>query len=243
MKRKIARIAVSVWAVMALLVGAAAAEDSKSKSEDRLQNAALVIKEAMDVPSGIPRGLLEKAHCVIVIPSTIKGAFGIGGSYGRGAMTCRSGADFKGTWGPPSMMALEGLSFGFQLGGQATDFVLLVMNERGASSILSGKFKIGGDAAAAAGPIGRNMQANLDVYMRTTILTYSRSRGLFAGVSLEGSTLRPDNAANEALYGRKASAKAIVIDHVMPAPASAENLISALNEYGQEPAKEKKAGK
>jgi len=204
--------------------------DSAGKVKDRLQNAALVTKEAMDVRSGIPKRLLEKAYCVIVIPSVIKGAIGFGGSYGRGAMTCRSGEDFKGEWGAPSMISLEGISFGFQLGGQATDFVLLVMDERGGRSILSGKVKIGGDAAAAAGPVGRDLQANLDIYLRTSILTYSRSRGLFAGVSLEGSTLRPDNKANEVLYGKKLAAKDIVLEGVVQPPPSAQPFISILKE-------------
>jgi lipid-binding SYLF domain-containing protein len=167
------------------------------------------MKEAMGVHSHIPQGLLQNAHCVIVIPSVMKGAFGLGGSYGRGVMTCRGGTDSNGPWTAPTMMALEGASLGFQVGGQATDFVLLVMSERGARSILSGKGKIGGDVSGSAGPVGRNLQANLDVYFRTSILTYSRSRGLFGGVSLDGSTLRPDNKANEALYGRKVAAKAI----------------------------------
>lgn len=139
------------------------------------------------------------------------------------------------------MMALEGISFGLQLGGQATDFVLLVMNERGARSILGGKAKIGGDIAGSAGPIGRNLQANLDVYLRTSILTYSRSRGLFGGVSLDGSTLRPDNKANEKLYGMKVSAKAIVLENAVPMPAPADALISTLNEHGQKAPKEKTA--
>jgi lipid-binding SYLF domain-containing protein len=204
--------------------------DNAGKIKDRLQNAALVTKEAMGVRSGVPKRLLDKAFCVIVIPSVIKGAIGFGGSYGRGVMTCRAGEDFKGEWGAPSMISLEGVSFGFQLGGQATDFVLLVMDERGGRSILSGKVKIGGDAAAAAGPVGRDMQANLDIYLRTSILTYSRSRGLFAGVSLEGSTLRPDNKANEVLYGKKLGAKDIVLEGVVPPPASAEPLISVLKE-------------
>jgi len=160
----------------------------------------------------------------------IKGAIGFGGSYGRGAMTCRTGEDFKGEWGAPSMISLEGISFGFQLGGQATDFVLLVMDERGGRSILSGKVKIGGDAAAAAGPVGRDLQANLDIYLRTSILTYSRSRGLFAGVSLEGSTLRPDNKANEVLYGKKLAAKDIVLEGVVQPPPSAQPFISILKE-------------
>jgi lipid-binding SYLF domain-containing protein len=210
---------------------------SNAKEEDRLYNSALVIKEAIGMSSRIPQKLLEKAECVIVIPSVIKGAVGFGGSYGRGAMSCRGGEDFKGSWTYPTMMALEGMSFGFQIGGQATDFVLLVMNERGARAILGGKFKIGGDAAASAGPVGRDSQANLDVYMRTTILTYSRSRGLFAGVSLEGSTLRPDNKANQELYGKKLSAKSIVLENAapMPVPASAEKLVDTLNKYGKNP--------
>jgi SH3 domain-containing YSC84-like protein 1 len=201
----------------------------KSKIEDRLENSGLVAKEAMSIPSNIPQKLLDKAYCVIVIPSVIKGAFGIGGSYGRGAMTCRSGDDFQGEWGAPSMMALEGVSFGFQLGGQATDFLLLVMNERGARSILSSKVKIGGDAAASAGPVGRNAQANLDAYLRTSILSYSRSRGLFAGVSLEGSTLRPDGKANDVLYGKNVAAKDVVLKAIVPIPSSAEKLVSTLN--------------
>src|SRR5262249_34603463 len=161
----------------------------------------------------IPQKLLEKAECLIVIPSVIKGAAGFGGSYGRGAMSCRGGEDFAGSWTYPTMIALEGMSFGLQLGGQATDLLLLVMNPRGARSILSGKFKIGGDAAASAGPVGRDSQANLDIYMRTTILSYSRSRGLFAGVSLEGSTLRPDNKANKKLYGKEMTARSIVLEN------------------------------
>src|SRR6516165_3130725 len=236
MRRSFAAIMFSLSTGLALLVNAAGVEArSDSKEADRLYNSALVMKEAMGMQSRIPQGLLEKAYCVIVIPSAIKGAFGVGASYGRGAMSCRGGEDFKGPWSPPTMMALEGGSAGFQVGGQATDFVLLVMNKRGASSILSGKFKIGGDAAASAGPIGRDTQANLDVYMRTTILTYSRSRGLFAGVSLEGSTLRPDNKANEKLYGKKLNARNIVLENAVPTPppAPAESLVATLNKYGK----------
>ena len=234
MKRGFLAIMLSLSTGLSLLVSAPGLEArSDSKEADRLNNSALVMKEAMGMPSRIPQQLLDKAYCVIVIPSVIKGAFGVGGSYGRGAMSCRGGVDFKGPWSPPTMMALEGGSAGFQVGGQATDLVLLVMNKRGASSILSGKFKIGGDAAASAGPIGRDTQANLDVYMRTTILTYSRSRGLFAGVSLEGSTLRPDNKANKRLYGKEVSAKSIVLDAAVPTPPSAEKLVSTLNQYGK----------
>jgi SH3 domain-containing YSC84-like protein 1 len=205
--------------------------DDRAKDEGRLENAGTVMKEILDVPDDIPHDLLDKAACVIVMPSVIKAAIGIGGSYGRGAMTCRSGDDFRGPWGAPTMMALEGASLGFQLGGQATDFVLLVMNERGASSILGSKVKLGADASAAAGPKGRDAEADTDVTLRAEVLTYSRSRGLFAGVSLEGSTLRPDNDANERIYGRKIDAKEIALHGAVPVPESAKNLIAVLNQH------------
>ncbi len=198
------------------------------KEEERVQNAGKVLKEILDIPDDIPQDLLDKAECVIVIPSVMKFAIGIGGSYGRGIMTCRGGEHFTGPWGAPTMMALEGGSIGLQLGGQATDFVLLVMNPRGANAILSSKVKLGADAAAAAGPKGRNAQADTDVTMRAEILTYSRSRGLFAGVSLEGSTLRPDNEANRHLYGREVNAKDVVHGKIA-APPSARELVSLLN--------------
>lgn len=205
--------------------------DNKSKDQDRLEDSGQVMKEILGIPDDIPQELLDKADCVIVIPSVLKGAFGVGASYGRGAMTCRSGDNFQGPWGAPTMMALEGVSFGFQLGGQATDFVLLVMNHRGASAILSSKVKLGADAAAAAGPKGRNAQADTDVTLRAEVLTYSRSRGLFAGISLEGSTLRPDNDANERIYGKKIDAKEIALQGAVPVPPSAKLLISTLNQH------------
>lgn len=201
------------------------------KENDRLENSGTVMKEIIDIPDDIPQSLLDKADCVIVFPSVLKAAFIVGGSYGRGAMTCRSGDDFQGPWGAPTMMALEGGSFGFQLGGQATDFVLLVMNQRGASSILSSKVKLGADAAAAAGPKGRDAQADTDVTLRAEVLTYSRSRGLFAGISLEGSTLRPDNDANERVYGKKLEAKEIVLHNVVPVPPPAKLLIDTLTQH------------
>jgi SH3 domain-containing YSC84-like protein 1 len=236
MKRGFAVLMLSLYSGFALLATAPKLEaQSNAKEEDRLYNSALVVKEAMGMSSRIPQKVLDNAKCVIVIPSVIKGAVGFGGSYGRGAMSCRGGEDFNGPWTYPTMMALEGFSAGLQLGGQATDFVLMVMDERGASAILSGKFKIGGDAAASAGPIGRDSQANLDIYMRTTILSYSRSRGLFAGVSLEGSTLRPDNRANEKLYGKKLNARNIVLENAVPTPppAPAEKLVATLDKYGK----------
>jgi len=167
---------------------------------------------------------------VVVYPSVLKAAFVVGGSYGRGAMTCRKGDNFKGSWGAPTMMALEGGSFGFQIGGQATDFVLLVMNEGGARGILSGKVKLGGDASVAAGPVGRNASAETDVTLRSEILSYSRSRGLFAGISLEGSTIRPDNKANEQIYGKKLEASQIVLSDQVSVPAAGEQLVSTLND-------------
>lgn len=215
--------------VLPVLINPATAR--ADKETDRLENAGMVMKEIIDIPDDIPQDLLDKADCVIVIPSVLKAAFVFGGSYGRGAMTCRSGDDFNGPWGAPTMMALEGGSFGFQLGGQATDFVLLVMNQRGASSILSSKVKLGADAAAAAGPKGRDAQAATDVTLRAEVLTYSRSRGLFAGVSLEGSTLRPDNDANERLYRKKLEAKDIVLHNAVPVPPSAKLLIDTLTQH------------
>lgn len=216
-------------AVGMLLVLFALPVYSQEKEAERVANAGKVITEILGVPDNIPQDLLDKAECAIVLPGVLKFAIGLGGSYGRGVMTCRGGQNFKGGWGAPSMIALEGGSFGLQLGGQATDFVLLVMNPRGAQGILSSKVKLGVDAAAAAGPKGRDAAAATDVTMRAEILSYSRSRGLFAGVSLEGSTLRPDNGANEKVYGKEISAKEIVLRGRVKAPASARQLIGALS--------------
>src|SRR5579863_2147502 len=206
-----------------------AARPDNDKETDRLENAGMVMEEIMNIPDNIPQDLLDKAECVVVFPSVLKAAFGIGGSYGRGAMVCRSGEHYTGPWGAPSMMALEGGSFGFQLGGQATDFVLLIMNPRGATAILNSKVKLGADAAAAAGPKGRDAAASTDATLRAEILTYSRSRGLFAGISLEGSTLRPDNDANERVYGKKIDATDIVRKGAVPVPPSAQKMVSLLD--------------
>ena len=205
-----------------------AARADNDKETDRLENAGMVMEGIMNIPDNIPQDLLDKAECVVVFPSVLKAAFGIGGSYGRGAMACRTGEHFTGPWGAPSMMALEGGSFGFQLGGQATDFVLLIMNPRGAKAILSSKVKLGADMAAAAGPKGRDASAETDATMRAEILTYSRSRGLFAGISLEGSSLRPDNDANEKLYGKKLTATDIIRRGAVPVPPSGQKLVSLL---------------
>src|SRR6202142_2702011 len=202
--------------------------DDTTTDQDRIRTAGTVLKEIMDIPDDIPQALIDKADCVIVFPSVLKAAFIVGASYGRGVMTCRSGPDFRGPWGAPTMMALEGGSFGLQIGGQATDFVLLVMNDRGASSILNSKVKIGADASAAAGPVGRNASADTDAYLRSEVLSYSRSRGLFAGISLEGSTLRPDDDATADVYGRKLTARQIVLGEKIGVPMSGRHLVSVL---------------
>jgi lipid-binding SYLF domain-containing protein len=224
-------LATALLGIPTLLNPAPTRADNKEHDEDRLQNSGTVLKEIINIPDDIPQDLLDKAECVIVIPSVIKAAFIVGGSYGRGAMTCRGGDNFRGPWGAPTMMALEGGSFGFQLGGEATDFVLLVMNDRGASAILSSKVKLGGDASAAAGPKGRDAEAATDVSLRAEVLTYSRARGLFAGISLEGSTLRPDDDANERIYGKKMSSKDIVLHGVVPIPPSARLMTRTLNQH------------
>ena len=199
------------------------------KDEDRLKNSGTVLKEILDIPDNIPQDLLDKADCVVVFPSVLKAAFIVGGSYGRGAMSCRRGQNFRGPWGAPTMMALEGGSFGLQIGGEATDFVLLVMNERGASGILTSKVKLGADASVAAGPVGRTASAETDATLRADILSYSRARGAFAGVALEGSTIRPDNGANKQIYGREVPARQIVLSGHVVAPLSAQSLISTLD--------------
>jgi SH3 domain-containing YSC84-like protein 1 len=195
---------------------------------DRLKHSGEVLMEILNIPDNIPKDLLDKSECVVVFPSVKKFAIGVGGNYGRGAMTCRGGKNFTGPWGPPTMMALEGGNIGFQLGGQATDFVLLVVNPKGLESILKSKVKLGADAAAAIGPKGRDAQAATDVLMHAEILTYSRSRGLFAGVSLEGTTLRADNSASEKIYGRKVTAREIVIEHKVATPKAGQLMVSVL---------------
>ncbi|PYU39760.1 MAG: hypothetical protein DMG56_06795 [Acidobacteria bacterium] len=215
--------------LVAPLFSEVASAADQSKDEDRLKNCGTVLKEILDVPDNIPQDLLDKTDCVVVFPSVVKAAFIVGASYGRGAMSCRKGDDFRGPWGAPTMMALEGGSFGFQIGGQATDFVLLVMNESGARGILASKVKLGGDASVAAGPVGRDSSAETDASMRSEILSYSRARGLFAGVSLEGSTIRPDNGDNQRVYGKKIPAREIVLSGTVPVPPAAQQLVSTLD--------------
>lgn len=213
--------------VVALCSGAFAAKGDRER--ERVQSAGTVLKEILDIPDDIPKDLLDRAECVVVLPGVKKFAIGIGGSFGRGVMICRGGANFTGKWGAPAMYALEGANIGLQLGGQETDFVLLVMNPKGARSLLKSKVKLGADAAAAAGPKGRDATAATDAVLKAEVLSYSRARGLFAGVSLEGSTLRSDGGANENLYGRSLSATDIIANHKVAAPGAARTLISTLN--------------
>lgn len=222
MKKLIVCAVVLMWSIAAF-----AANDAHE--EERVKDAGEVLKEILNIPDDIPQDLLDKAECIVVLPSVKKGAFGIGGSYGRGVMVCRGGQHYTGKWGAPALYALEGVSIGFQLGGQATDFVLLVMNPKGAQSLLYSKVKLGADASAAAGPKGRTAEGATDIVMTAEILSYSRNKGLFAGVSLEGSTLRSDGSANEKLYGRRLSAKEIIREGKVGIPACARELVSLLD--------------
>ena len=217
-----------VAAACLTLVSGAVYARKLNKEQKRLEECGVVMQEVLNVPDNIPHELLEKAECVIVIPSVEKLAFGVGADYGRGAMICRTGEHFRGAWGAPAMYALEGGSVGFQIGGEATDLVLLVMNGRGMDSILSSKVKLGADTSVAGGPKGRDASADTDAWMRAEILSYSRSRGLFAGVSLEGSTIRPDNEASERVYGREIKASDIVRSDKMSVPATGRHLAAVL---------------
>jgi SH3 domain-containing YSC84-like protein 1 len=214
---------------LCLFVPVAFAASNDEKEEERVKDAGQVMKEILNIPDNIPQDLLDKAECVVILPTVLKGAFGVGGSYGRGVMICRSGEHYTGPWGAPALYALEGVSIGFQLGGQATDFVLLVMNPKGARSLLSSKVKLGADASAAAGPKGRTAEGATDIVMDAEILSYSRNKGLFAGISLEGSTLRSDGSANEKLYGRRLTAKEIIRFGKVGIPPSARELVTLLD--------------
>lgn len=227
MKIKLIKTAAFFLALCLSAPTAFAANDERE--EDRVRDAGEVMKEILNIPDDIPQELLDKAECVVVLPSVKKGAFGVGGSYGRGIMICRGGEHYTGPWGAPALYALEGVSIGFQLGGQATDFVLLVMNPRGARSLLSSKVKLGADASAAAGPKGRTAEGATDIVMNAEILSYSRNKGLFAGISLEGSTLRSDGNANEKLYGKRLTAKEIIVEHKVSIPACAKELVALLD--------------
>ena len=231
-KKFFATLVIGAFALAGLVFAPAAsakAKDDDTKDNDRIENAGTVVQEILDIPDSIPQDLLDKARCVIVFPSVLKAAFIVGGSYGRGVMTCRTHKDYTGPWGAPTMMALEGGSFGLQIGGQATDFVILVMNNRGADSVLHSKVKLGADASVAAGPKGRDASADTDATLRAEMLSYSRARGVFAGISLEGSTVRPDHDANERVYGRKLEAEDIIFKGAVPVPPPAQKMIAYLN--------------
>jgi SH3 domain-containing YSC84-like protein 1 len=228
MKKTITYVMSMALVVLAICSSSASAADQE-KDDNRLENSGTVLKEILDVPDDIPQDLLDKANCVVVFPSVLKAAFIFGGSYGRGAMSCRKGQDFSGPWGAPTMMALEGGSFGLQIGGEATDFVLLIMNERGASGILASKVKLGADASVAAGPVGRTVSAETDATLRADILSYSRARGAFAGIALEGSTIRPDNGANKQIYGHELPAREIVLSGHVAIPSAAQKMVSTLD--------------
>jgi SH3 domain-containing YSC84-like protein 1 len=216
------------FVIAACLSFATGAVYASTKEQQRLENCGSVMQEVLNIPDDLPKDVLSKAECVIVFPSVLKLAFGMGKEYGRGAMVCRTGKEFNGPWGAPAMYALEGDSIGMQLGGEATDLVLLIMNQRGVASILSSKIKLGGDASAAAGPKGRDASASTDAWVRAEILSYSRSRGLFAGISLEGSTLRPDNKANARIYGRKITARTILLGNKVAIPAAGRHLVHVM---------------
>src|SRR5262252_6735008 len=217
----------AVAGVFALLIPTSSVGDTHSE-KDRLQNAGKVMREVLDIPDDIPSDLLFRSWCVVVMPSVLKAAFIVGASYGRGAMVCRTGRNYTGPWGAPAMYALEGGNFGLQAGGEATDYVFLVINNRGADSLLHSKVKLGADVSVAGGPKGRSAAADTDAFMRTEILTYSRARGVFAGVAVEGSTLRPDNRGNRELYGRKISADEIIRESSASAPEAGHNLTATL---------------
>jgi lipid-binding SYLF domain-containing protein len=217
-------------ACLSLVAGAVYAH-KLNKEQKRLEQCGVVMQEVLNIPDNIPHDLLNRAECVIVIPSVRKAAFGVGAEYGRGAMLCRTGEHFHGPWGAPAMYALEGASVGFQIGGEATDLILLVMNDSGMNSILSSKVKLGGDASVAAGPLGRDASADTDAWMKAEILSYSRSRGVFAGISLEGSTIRPDDDASADVYGHPMKASEIVRGEHTGVPETGRHLVNVLEKH------------
>src|SRR5215471_19085581 len=229
MERTLNIVAIAAVIVSLSLHSFAQGKEEKGSTErERIKDSGEVLKQILDMPDkGVPKSVLNGAKCVIVMPSVKKLAIGIGGTYGRGVMTCRTGADYKGPWSAPIMMASSGGSIGFQIGGQATDFVIIVMNEGGAKSLLKSKVKLGADASVAAGPVGRTSEASTNARMQAQMLSYSRSRGVFGGVSLSGATLKPDGGANENLYGKKVTAEDIIAGKVQT-PPEAQQLIAQL---------------
>jgi len=220
-------MALLTTAILCLIIPCIAVADDK-KEQERVKESGNVMKDLLASSSGIPISVLNKAECVIVLPSVKKAGFIIAGQYGKGVMTCRGGENFDGPWSAPTMMQSSGGSFGLQAGGQATDFILLVMNDKGARALMNGKAKLGADASIAAGPVGREAEASTNASMSAEMLSYSRAQGVFAGVSLEGSSLGPDGDANEDLYGKKVTATEIIGGHAGPPPASAKELLAVL---------------
>jgi lipid-binding SYLF domain-containing protein len=217
-------------AVLCLMVPILAIADDNKKEQERVKESGDALKELLNASSSVPDSVLNKAECVIVIPSLKKAGFIIGGEYGRGVMTCRGGANFNGRWSAPAMMQSTGGSFGLQAGGQSSDFVILVMNDKGARAVMNGKAKLGADASVAAGPIGREAEASTNAAMSAEMLSYSKAQGVFGGVSLSGTTLGPDDGANENLYGKKVTAKEIISGSAGPAPESAHELLAVLTQ-------------
>lgn len=205
---------------------------AQDKEQQRLTDSYNVLHEILGMPDkGIPRDLLNKSECVIVVPSMKKAAFIVGASYGRGVMLCRGGENFRGPWSTPALFALEGASFGLQAGGSGTDYVILVMNEKGARSVMSSKVKLGGDASVAAGPVGRTTTAETDIVMNAEMLSWSRAKGLFGGVSLTGSTIRSDDDANKNLYGKELNAKQIIVQKEVKATPEGLKIEKLLDKY------------
>lgn len=216
--------------VLCAVFSCTALASEQSKEASRLESATFVVNEVMQTPEkGIPQDLLDNAICVGIIPSELRFAFGFGGNYGRGALVCRKGGN--GPWGAPSMFTLYGGSFGLQIGGKATDILFIVMNTGGVRKLLQTGVKLGGDVSVAAGPVGRTAEGATDVQLHAEILSYSRSRGLFAGVSLAGSVMKPDHEANQRLYSKVYEPKAILIDGVAAPPADAKQLDAVLTKY------------
>lgn len=226
-RQRIHRMALATALLSLVLTPLArAAEDADTA---RITASGDVLKELLDSPSGISHDLLNDAYCVIILPSVKKGGFILAAQYGRGVMTCRSGNDFNGAWGAPIMMQSSGGSVGFQIGGQATDFVILVMNDKGARAVMNGKAKLGSDASVAAGPVGRTAEASTNASMSAEMLSYSRSQGVFAGISLSGTSLGPDANSNEKIYGKAITGPEIFQGGVQ-APAAASQLLATLKE-------------
>jgi lipid-binding SYLF domain-containing protein len=218
-----------VWCASILLAGATLLAGKDPSEVQRLKRATEVFREIMDTPDkGIPQSLLDRSHCVAVIPGMKKGAFIFGGKYGRGFVACRASGGAG--WSAPAAVRIEGGSFGLQIGGAETDVILLVMNEPGAERLLASKFTLGGDASVAGGPVGREATAQTDAYMTAEILSWSRSRGLFAGVSLSGATLRQDLGTNRALYGKTLENREVLKGNLTP-PAAGAEFVSLLNKY------------